>query len=221
MKNCKTITVCVAVVICLFLIMLAGCTTYDPYTGEKKISKATMYGVGGAATGAVIGGLAEGKKGALTGAAIGGAAGTGFGYYQDRQEAKLRAELVGTGVQIQRIGDEIRLIMPGDVTFDVDRSEIKASFYPVLNSVAKVLKEFDKTIVRVNGHTDSTGSDVYNQTLSEDRARSVAYYLENMGVTRSRLIPVGYGERYPVASNAMPEGRAANRRVEIKLQQMR
>jgi outer membrane protein OmpA-like peptidoglycan-associated protein len=203
------------------LLFATACATTDPYTGEQRTSK-TATGAGiGAVAGAVIGAASasdkDRKKGAITGAVAGGAIGAGVGNYMDRQEAKLRQQLQGTGVQVRRDGNNIELIMPGNITFGTDRSAVRADFYDVLNSVAQVLKEFDKTAIKVAGHTDSTGSDSYNQTLSEERAQSVQQYLISRNVAPARIQSVGYGERYPVASNDTEAGRQANRRVELEL----
>ena len=197
--------------------LLAGCSI-DPYTGEQKVSN-TGWGAGtgaavGAASGALIGGDA---KGALIGAAAGAALGSGIGYYMDRQEAQLRARLEGTGVRVQRQGDNLKLIMPGNITFATNSANISSNFYPVLDSVAVVLNEFDKTSINVSGYTDSTGSDMYNQELSEHRANSVASFLVRSGIRAGRIQSRGFGERYPVASNDDPMGRAQNRRVEISI----
>lgn len=201
--------------------VLSGCMTYDPYTGEEKVSNATKGSVIGAVGGAVIGAATSSKKdrgkGALIGAASGAAIGGGIGYYMDRQEAELRRRLEGTGVRVVRNGDQIELIMPGNITFDVNQTTIKPSFTGTLESVALVLKEFDKTIIQIEGHTDSTGSDSYNQLLSERRAQSVRDFLLNQGVAPARTRAVGYGERYPIASNATAAGREQNRRVELTL----
>jgi outer membrane protein OmpA-like peptidoglycan-associated protein len=200
-------------------ILAAACTT-NPYTGEERPSRAVTSGAmgaaAGAAAGAAVGAIAGSPgKGAAIGAGVGAAAGIGIGVYQDRQQAKLRERLQNTGVSVTRDGDNIILNMPSDITFDVDRSEIKPAFFDVLNSVALVLKEYDKTTVTVNGHADSTGSDDYNQRLSERRAMAVANYLSAQGVNPGRLNAVGYGETRPLASNDTVEGRSANRRVEI------
>lgn len=200
---------------------LAACTTTDPYTGEQKTSN-TAKGAGiGAVAGAIIGAASasksDRKKGALTGAAAGAAIGGGVGNYMDRQEAKLREELQGSGVQVRREGDRLYLIMPGNITFATGRYEIRSDFYGVLDSVAKVLAEFDQTAIKVSGHTDSTGGDQLNQTLSEQRAASVRDYLIRRDVAAGRIQAYGYGPRYPVASNSTAEGRAANRRVELEL----
>lgn len=197
--------------------LLAGCAI-DPYTGEQKVAN-TGWGAGagaavGAASGALIGGDA---KGALIGAAAGAALGSGIGYYMDRQEAQLRARLEGTGVRVQRQGDNLNLIMPGNITFPTGSSGISPNFYPVLDSVAIVLNEFNKTSINVSGYTDSVGSDMSNQELSEQRANSVASYLVQAGVLHGRIQARGFGERYPVASNDTEMGRAQNRRVEISI----
>lgn len=200
------------------LLLLGGCTTLDPYTQQPKTSQATK-GVGlGALGGAVLGAaVADSSEGAMAGAVIGSAIGGGIGYYMDQQEMQLRQQLEGTGVRVERVGDSIRLIMPGNITFATDSDRVDPAFYPVLDSVARVLIKFDKTQVAVEGYTDSTGSFEYNQQLSERRANSVARYLSSVGVSQLRLDPRGLGERYPIASNDTPEGRALNRRVEIRI----
>ncbi|SIQ74695.1 OmpA family protein [Marinobacterium stanieri] len=199
---------------------LGGCTTMDPYTQESKTANATKGAGIGALAGAVIGAAANDDdrgRGALAGAAIGGAVGGGIGYYMDQQEMLLRQELEGTGVRVERVGDSIRLIMPGNITFATDSDRVDPGFYSVLDSVGKVLMKFEKTQVAVEGFTDSTGSFEHNQGLSERRANSVARYLNSVGVNGLRLEVRGYGERYPIASNETASGRAQNRRVEIKI----
>lgn len=204
--------------------MLGGCTTYDAYTGEQKTSN-TAIGAGiGASVGAVIAYIENRDDDSrtrnqriLAAAAGGGAIGGGIGYYMDAQEAKLRKQLRGTGVSVERVGDNINLIMPGNITFATARSEIASQFYPVLDSVGLVLKEYDKTLVVVGGHTDSDGSDSFNQGLSEQRARSVSAYLQTKGINPVRLESVGFGERQPIANNNTQEGKQLNRRVEITL----
>ena len=204
------------------LILLTGCETMDPYTRETETSKATKGALIGAAAGAVVG-LVSGddavdrRQRALIGAGIGALAGGSIGYYMDRQEAELRAELEGTGVSVTRIGDNITLNMPGNITFATDSADLNAQFFDVLGSVTKVLKEFDQTIVEVAGHTDSTGSEAYNQQLSERRAQSVATYFTSRNIMAQRLITIGMGELRPVADNGTEQGRQLNRRVEITL----
>lgn len=203
-------------------IVLAGCETLDPYTGETQTSKATKGALIGAAAGAVVG-LASGddavdrRQRALIGAGVGALAGGAIGNYQDKQEARLRAELQGTGVSVTRMGDNITLNMPGNITFATNSSDLNADFFEVLGSVTKVLKEFDKTVVEVAGHTDSTGTDAYNQQLSERRAQTVTNYFTARNISAQRFITIGLGESMPVADNGTAEGRQLNRRVEITL----
>ena len=188
--------------------MLTACAT-DPYTGESKVSK-TAWGTG-------IGALAGGEKGALIGAGVGAAAGAGTGAYMDVQARKLRQELLNTGVQVQEANGQIYLIMPGNITFDSNDANIKPAFQPVLNSIAKVINEYSKTMVQVNGYTDSTGSAATNNSLSLMRANSISNYLRLRGVNGNRIVSNGYGSSNPIASNATAVGREQNRRVEIVL----
>lgn len=215
MKKLSTLTALAASVA-----LLAGCTN-NPYTGEREAGKAGVYGGIGAVSGAIIGAATSSKKdrakGALIGATVGGAAGGGYGYYVDTQEAKLRQTLQGTGVQVQRDGNNLTLIMPGNITFASNSADLSSSFYPTLNSLVQVFKEFNKNGVDIVGHTDSTGSQQLNQDLSNRRARSVAAYLEGNGVAASRISAYGAGSSQPIASNDTAEGRAQNRRVEINL----
>jgi outer membrane protein OmpA-like peptidoglycan-associated protein len=198
--------------------LLAACVT-DPYTGERKLSK-TVIGAGiGAATGAAIGAATGGNRGkrAAIGAGVGVLAGGAVGGYMDYQEAKLRERLAGTGVGVTRVGDEIVLRMPGNVTFETDRADIRPTFYDVLGSVALVIQEYDKTVIEITGYTDSTGTASYNQELSTRRAANVGAYLQSQGVIPQRVLTQGFGEEYPVADNATAAGRQANRRVELRL----
>jgi outer membrane protein OmpA-like peptidoglycan-associated protein len=200
------------------LVLASGCQTLDPYTGEQKTSNATKGAAIGAATGAAGAAIISGKrKHVLMAAGIGALAGGGVGYYMDRQEAALRERLQATGVSVSRYDDQIVLNMPGNVTFATNSADVTSNFFPVLDSVAVVLNEFDQTYVDVVGHTDSTGALAYNQTLSERRAGSVAAYLEGRAVVPQRLLVTGMGPSQPVADNATPGGRAQNRRVEIVL----
>lgn len=203
------------------LSLVAACST-NPYTGERQASNAGKGAAFGAAIGAVAGALTgddadERRKRALIGAGVGGLAGAGVGAYMDHQEAKLRAELEGTGVSVTRLGDDIVLNMPGNVTFATNQASLESGFYPVLTSVAKVTQEFDQTLVDIAGHTDSTGSLAYNMDLSQRRAGVVAQYLQSQGVSRQRLDAEGYGPNYPIADNSTAQGRGENRRVEITL----
>ncbi|MBP5363878.1 MAG: OmpA family protein [Alphaproteobacteria bacterium] len=199
--------------------MLAGCTTTNPYTGEQQTSKLVWGTALGTAAGAATGALVDKNhgRGALIGAATGAAVGGGVGYYLDTQEAELRAELESTGVRVVRDSDSIRLVMPGNITFNSDSADINSGFYPVLNSVAKVLNKYSNSTVMVMGYTDSTGTVAYNQSLSQQRAQSVASYLMGQGVKSSRFEVMGMGISNPIASNSTAAGRAQNRRVEIKI----
>ena len=203
-------------------VLTAGCQTLDPYTGEQKTSSATKGAAIGAATGAALGLLTgddskERRKCALIGAGVGAIAGGAVGAYMDQQEMKLRQQLEGTGVSVTRVGDEIVLNMPGNVTFQTNSSDLNPQFFGVLDSVALVLKEYDKTVVQVVGHTDSTGSAEYNQALSERRASTVATYINTRGIDAQRILAFGRGLTQPIADNATAEGRAMNRRVELTL----
>jgi outer membrane protein OmpA-like peptidoglycan-associated protein len=200
--------------------LLAGCASIEQTATSPEREK-TRKGAGyGAAAGAVVGLLTAGNnpfKSAMIGAAAGALVGGSVGYYQDKQEAKLRQQLAGSGVDVVRQGDNITLDMPGNVTFAHDSASLNTEFNSVLNKVAETLREYDKTVIEVAGHTDSTGSDQYNQQLSERRASSVAQYLSAQGVPSARMVTVGAGEAHPVASNDTPDGRAQNRRVEITI----
>lgn len=201
---------------------LSGCTT-DPYTGEQKLSNT----VGGAGIGAGVGALggylvgeatgADSGRAALIGAGIGAIGGGGIGAYMDNQEAELRRQLQGTGVSVTRRGERIVLNMPSNITFPTDGDQIRGEFYPVLNSVAIVLAKYDRSIVDVDGHTDSQGSDGYNLDLSRRRAESVADYLAAQRIDGRRLNVQGFGESRPVADNGSDYGRAENRRVEVSI----
>mgnify|MGYP001812952335 FL=1 len=192
---------------------LTACTT-NPYTGEQQASKAATYGAGAAAVCGLVGAIDSGKH--ARNAALGcGIVGAGVGAYMDVQEAKLREQLEGTGVRVVREGDNIRLVMPGNITFQTDSYNLRGDFYPVLNSVGEVLSKYGDTTIRVTGHTDNTGSRSYNQTLSERRAGSVADYLVTRQVVRSRMLVQGLGFDQPIADNGTSQGRAQNRRVEL------
>lgn len=215
MINIKAITLMVMVS------LTSACMTYDPYTGEQEVSSSTTGAIAGAVAGALIGVATSSKsdrgKGALIGAIGGGAIGGGVGYYMDKQEAELRHQLMDSGVSVVRNGNEILLVMPGNITFETSKANLQPSFEKVIHSVSLVLTEFDKTAIDITGHTDSSGSLAFNQTLSEQRADSVKYALQSSGVVSGRIHSSGKGPRFPVASNKTSEGKQANRRVELKL----
>lgn len=199
--------------IVLSMTLLSACTT-DPYTGEEKVRKSVKYGAAGAIVCGLIGATKDSKH-ARNAAAGCAAIGAGIGAYMDHQESELRRELQGTGVQVKRVGDQIQLVMPSNITFNTDEHSIKSSFYSTLNSVAKVLYKYKDTALDVIGHTDSVGKVTYNQELSYKRAYGVATYLEAQGIPGKRLNPIGMGESQPIADNNTEYGRSQNRRVEL------
>ncbi len=202
--------------------LLSGCASQNPYdqSAQGDTNKTAVYGGLGALAGAAAGALINHDnrgKGALIGAAVGAAAGGGYGYYADKQEEELRRQMQGTGVQVQRQGDTIQLIMPGNITFATDSDAIAGSFYAPLNNLANSFRQYNQNSIEIVGHTDNTGSHSYNMSLSQRRAQSVASYLIAQGVDGSRLSTRGAGPDQPIASNATPDGRAQNRRVEVTL----
>ena len=206
------------------LSFISGCETFDAYTGEKKVSSTAKGASIGAGIGVVLGYLANKdessktrKRKMLQAAGIGAIAGGGIGYYMDSQEAKLRKTLRDSGVSVEREGDNINLIMPGNITFVTAGHDLNADFFEVLDSVILVLQEFDQTIIVSAGHTDSRGSEQYNQALSERRANTVSQYLLSKGVVEARIESVGFGEGTPIADNSTDQGRSLNRRVELSL----
>ena len=208
-------------IVLLIAALLTACTT-NPYTGEREASNKAKGAAIGAAIGAVVGAFTgddadERRKRALIGAGVGALTGTAVGAYMDAQEARLREQLQGTGVSVTRMGNDVVLNMPGNITFDVDRSDLKPNFVPVLDSVNLVLQEYDQTLIDVTGHTDSTGAVDYNMDLSERRANSVANYIKASGIDHMRVYTLGVGPHYPVATNETPAGRQLNRRVELTL----
>jgi outer membrane protein OmpA-like peptidoglycan-associated protein len=206
---------------------LGGCATYTGQTNDPNDPNRTrnnaLIGAGiGAVAGLLSGGNAtERRQRALVGVGVGGLAGGAIGAYQDRQEAELRRQTAGTGIEVSREGDVIKLNLPDGVTFDFGKANLKSQFYPALDNVASTLAQYNQTIVEVSGHTDSVGSDAANQTLSVQRANSVGNYLIGKGLVRERFEIVGFGETQPVASNDTDSGRALNRRVEIRVLPLR
>src|SRR5438105_1943350 len=152
------------------LALLSGCNSTNPYTGETQTSDATKGTALGAIGGGVIGAIAGGSNGALIGGVVGGIGGGLIGNSMDKENEELRNTLQGTGVQVRRQGNNIQLVMASDVTFSTGQAAIRSEFYPVLNSVAVVVKKYDKTNIVITGYTDNVGGDAYNQVLSENRA---------------------------------------------------
>lgn len=201
------------------MLLTAACTT-DPETGQRRMSNAGIGAIAGALGGYVMGDLIGGRRDRtekILGAGIGAVAGAGIGHYMDEQERKLRQQTAGTGVDVVRQGDELLLNMPSGVTFDTNSAVVKPEFQGTLDQVASTLKQYDQTFIDVYGHTDSTGNDTINVPLSRNRAQSVANYLTTHGVQPARIATQGFAATRPVASNDTPEGRQANRRVEIKI----
>lgn len=214
--------------------LLAGCATSggyssapprqyeDPEQEREGMSRTQKGALIGAAVGAVAGLLSgddatERRQRALVGAGVGGLAGGAIGRYQDNQERALRERMAGTGVDVVRDGDNITLDMPEAITFAFNSSTLNQRAYGVLDRVADTLREYDQTLVEVAGHTDSVGSEAYNQRLSEQRAQAVANYLTSRGISGQRLMVFGAGEMHPIASNETDAGRAENRRVELTI----
>lgn len=202
----------------LSLVTVSACVT-DPNTGERHVSRTAIGGVGGAALGYLLGGLVGGKTGRIVGAGIGGVAGGVIGYQMDQQIKELREQTAGSGVDVTETpdGESILVNLPNGVTFSVDSTQISPAFQDTLDTIANSLVQYPNSLIDVMGHTDSTGSEAYNLDLSKRRADAVANYLTLRGVSRARIETVGYGEMYPVADNSTPEGRAMNRRVEIRI----
>jgi len=202
------------------LMTTAACVT-NPQTGEREFQTRTAIGAGlGAIGGYLAGDLVGGRRDRtekIVGAGIGALAGGAIGQYMDRQERALRERTAGTGVDVIRDGDELALRMPGDVTFAFDRYDIQPQFRSTLDQVAAVLAEYPSTYIDVYGHTDNVGTDSYNLQLSQNRAQSVANYLAGRGVQSARIATQGFGESRPIADNNSDAGRAANRRVEIRI----
>ncbi len=205
----------------------SACTTTDPYRSAPQRNNTASGAILGALGGAALGYLTntsngeQGRKNALIGAGVGALGGAAVGQYMDRQQRAMEAELSGSGVGVARQGDNLILRMPSDVTFATNQSTIDPRFNATLDDVANVLRQYDQSLVDVVGHTDSTGGDAINQPLSERRAISVADALIRAGVQRERLYVAGNSSRTPVASDATPEGRAQNRRVEILIRPFR
>lgn len=177
----------------------------------------------GAAIGAVAGALLgkgtgdHDKSRYVWGAAVGALAGAAIGNYMDQQEQEFRDELAGSGVEVIREGDTIRLQLPGAITFATNSASISQGFYPVLDDVVKVLNKYEKTTLVIEGHTDSTGGLEYNQTLSLNRANAVRNHFMGNGVDQRRLTTMGFGPTQPVADNNTVDGRQLNRRVELRI----
>ena len=216
MRLSRTIT---ALAVSGALVTTGACTT-NPETGNRRISKTAIGGLGGLVAGYLAGDVLGGRNdrtAKILGAGIGAIGGAAVGRYMDQQEAALRRDTAGTGVDVIRQGDDIVLRMPSGITFDINRYEVKPQFQSTLNEVASTLGTYQQTYIDVLGHTDSTGSNAINQPLSERRAQAVANYLSTRRVNPARMATRGYGASQPIADNGSEYGRTQNRRVEIKV----
>jgi outer membrane protein OmpA-like peptidoglycan-associated protein len=214
MKKTRIFTASLAAV---SLLGLSACVT-DPNTGERHASRTAIGGVGGAGLGYLLGGLIGGKTGRILGAGIGGVGGAVIGNQMDQQIRELEEATAGTGIDVSETpdGESILVNLP-DVTFAVDSTEVSPGFRASLDQVAQSMTRYPNSLIDVLGHTDSTGADSYNLDLSRRRAEAVSNYLVSRGVSRARIETTGYGEQYPIADNSTPEGRAQNRRVEVRI----
>lgn len=213
MQNFQKIKIASLLALCL---VGTACNTINPYTGQQQTSRAVKYGALGGVVCGLVGAIESGQRARNAGLGC-GAIGAGIGAYMDAQEVELRQELQGTGVQVQRNGDELNLVMPGNISFNTNEYAVRNEFYPVLDSVAQILAKFKDSRLMITGHTDSTGAADYNYNLSNRRATSVANALAGRGVDQSRLLSQGVGPDQPIASNQSESGRAQNRRVELKI----
>jgi len=200
------------------LVSLSACVT-DPNTGERKISRTAIGGVGGAVAGALLGGLIGGKTARIIGAGVGGVAGAAVGYQMDKQIKELKEDTAGTGVDVTETdnGQAILVNLPNGVTFATGSYAISPSFQATLDQIAQSLRDYPNSLIDVYGHTDTVGSTASNQTLSEERARAVANYLINRGVGSNRIRWQGFGETQPKIATGDNVNEPANRRVEIKI----
>ncbi|RKF19726.1 OmpA family protein [Alginatibacterium sediminis] len=211
MKKILIVSACV--------VALSGCQTTRPNatTGEMETSNTTTGALLGCAGGAIIGAIANNGKGAAIGCAAGGVTGGVIGAQMDKTEAALRQELVNSGVQVKRNGDQIQLIMANAIAFETGKVDLSQSIKPSLNSVIKVMARYPDTNLLIEGHTDSVGSESSNQVLSERRAYAVSNYLNANGFDANRSRAVGFGELSPMCGNDSEQGKACNRRVELKI----
>ena len=204
----------------LSLIGTSACVT-DPNTGEKKISRTAIGGVGGAVLGGLLGGAIGGKTGRIIGAAAGGVAGGVVGYKMDQQIKEIKEQTAGSGVDVTEVdgGEAFLVNLPDGVTFAIGSASINPAFQATLDAVAANLVKYPNSIIDVYGYTDTTGSASFNQKLSEQRAQAVASYLIQRGVSSARIRWQGYGEQYEHlrVKTADNVNEPLNRRVELKV----
>ncbi|MBF0100202.1 MAG: OmpA family protein [Desulfobacterales bacterium] len=210
---------CVFIFVGIFF-LTTGCATAP----QTNTGKGALYGTAAGAAAGALAGQIIGKDtkatliGAAIGAAIGGASGAGVGNMMDRQEQQYRQALAASeAAAVQRQGNMLAIVFKGDVTFDTNSTFVRPGLLSEVDRIAQIMVQYPQTVIRVEGHTDSIGSEQYNQQLSERRAESVKNLLIQRGVNPYNIMAIGYGKTLPVASNATPEGRQRNRRVEIKV----
>jgi outer membrane protein OmpA-like peptidoglycan-associated protein len=197
------------------LFALSACSSMD----ESQRKTAQTTGIG-AAAGAAVGAIAGGSRGAAIGAAVGGLGGYVWSQHMENQRKQIETSTQGTGVEVQKTADNrLKVMIPGDLSFDPGRADIKPNFRPVLDQFAQSLVQNPASVIQIIGHTDASGNDAANVQLSRERANATRDYLASRGVTANRMMTDGRGEREPVASNDTEAGRARNRRVEIFVQE--
>lgn len=219
MKSRQIKIMATAATAALMAMGVSGCVT-NPDTGEQRVSRAAIGGVIGAAGGYLLGDIVGGRNDRterILGAGIGAIAGAGVGAYMDRQERQMRERTAGTGIDVERQGDQLVLNMPGDVTFETSSASVQPQFRSALDQVAATLRDYPSTYIDVYGHTDSRGTESYNQALSERRATSVASYLSSAGVQSARIGTRGFGESQLKCAETSNDGLRCNRRVEIRI----
>lgn len=200
-----------SLVIILSLCVISSCANWSKTAKGGAIGTAS-----GAAVGAGVGKLAGNTAvGAIMGAAIGGVAGASIGAYMDRQASEMRDDL--EGADIERVGEGIKITFDSGILFDVEESSLKPVAQQNIRELAETLKKYEDTNILIEGHTDNTGADAFNQNLSEERAQSVSDYLNSLDIPNSRITTTGYGEQQPIADNSTAQGRQQNRRVEIAI----
>jgi outer membrane protein OmpA-like peptidoglycan-associated protein len=201
-------------ILTVFVLMVFLLAAVDCASWNKTTRGAVIGGAGGAVLGGVIGHAAGSTLlGAILGAAVGGAAGAFIGNYMDKQAAEMQRDL--EGAEVQRIGEGIKITFDSGILFDIDKSDLRPVSQTNLAELAKILNKYPDTNILIEGHTDNTGPDDHNMTLSKDRAQAVAFYMATVEVKSARFSTAGYGETQPIVMNDTPEGRQKNRRVDI------
>jgi len=215
-KPVRATALATATALASLLLLTSACAT-NLETGERGITRGGKGALAGGAGGALLGALIGGDTGALIGAGVGSIAGGAVGGYMDKQERELRSATANTGIEVSRQGDEITLNLPDAISFDFNSAAVRPELRAELQQVASVLTNYPSTVIGIYGHTDNVGSLAVNQRLSEQRAESVSGSLQTFGVPQARMQRSGFAYNQPIASNATEDGRAKNRRVEIRI----